>query len=107
MKPGRLAAFVTARLDGPVRAAVAGGGGEEAVAQAVSDVLKAPDMVMRAKAASPQELANLRELLADILNQLASLDALPPMEPWEPYGPRAEHLPGFETVPGFERAGLP
>ena len=98
MKPGRLAAFVTARLDGPVRAAVAGGGGEQAVAQAVSDVLKAPDMVMRAKAASPQELANLRELLADILNQLASLDALPPMEPWEPYGPRAEHLPGFETV---------
>ena len=50
-----LAEFVMARLDGPLRAAVASGGGDEAISRAISEVLQAPDVVLRARAASPKE----------------------------------------------------
>ena len=42
-KRPNLAEFVTARLDGPLRAAVASGGGDEAICQrGFSDVLQVP-----------------------------------------------------------------
>ena len=66
-KRPNLAEFVTARLDGPLRVAVASGGGDEAIASAVSDVLQSPVVALRAKAAGPQERAALMQRLPDII----------------------------------------
>ena len=94
-----LAEFVMARLDGPLRAAVASDGGDEAISRAISEVLQAPDVVLRARAASPKERDDLQNKhLPDILNRLQDLNALPPLEPYEPGGARAKHLPALDEA---------
>ena len=88
-----------ARLDGPLRAAVASDGGDEAISRAISEVLQAPDVVLRARAASPKERDDLQNKhLPDILNRLQDLNALPPLEPYEPGGARAKHLPALDEA---------
>ena len=86
------------RLDGPLRAAVASGGGDEAIASAVSDVLQSPAVTLRAKAAGPQERAALAQRMPEIILQLKTLDAPPPQEPYEPGGPHSKHMPGFDEA---------
>ena len=74
-KRTNLAVFVTDRLDGPLRAVVASGGGEEEIASAVYDVLQSPVVSLRANAAGPQERAALMQRLPDIILRLSKLDA--------------------------------
>ena len=94
-----LAEFVMARLDGPLRAAEASGGGDEAISRAISEVLQAPDVVLRARAASPKERDALQNKhLPDILNRLQGLNADAPLEPYEPGGPRAKHMPSLDEA---------
>ena len=91
--------FVTARLDGPLRAALAAGGGDEAIARAVAGVLQTPEVELRARAASPQERDALqRKHLPDIINRLQELHADLPLEPFEPGGPRTKHLPALDEA---------
>lgn len=91
-----LAQFIASEIDGPVRNAVADGGGKEAIADAISTVLLSAKVQMRVRNASPGERESLQTTyLPKLYAELQALGAEPPVEVREDGALRIE---GFDDA---------